>query len=80
LGRRLLPHSFSPRTGLARSGEIRCGCSRRPWPAIAALDNHHLLEFYLVPRSFEWLVAENEHNVLFVVGDKAVAEIARVRG
>jgi hypothetical protein len=41
--------------------------------AIARLQNHHRLEFYLVSRSFDWLVGENHHAVLFAVGDHAVS-------
>jgi hypothetical protein len=40
--------------------------------AITTLKNHHLLEFYVVSRSLNWLVGENHHNVLFAVGDHAV--------
>jgi hypothetical protein len=48
--------------------------------AVATLKNHHLLEFYVVSRSLTWLVGENHHDVLFAVGEHAVAglrEIAR---
>jgi Family of unknown function (DUF6756) len=41
--------------------------------AIATLENHHLLEFYLVSRSLDWLVGENHRAVLFAAGDHAVA-------
>ena len=41
--------------------------------AIATLRNHHLLEFYIVSRSLDWLVGENHHDVLFAAGDHAVA-------
>ncbi|HEY8947143.1 MAG TPA: DUF6756 family protein, partial [Polyangiaceae bacterium] len=40
--------------------------------AIATLENHHLLEFYIVSRSLDWLVGENHHDVLFAAGDHAV--------
>ena len=40
--------------------------------ATATLKNHHLLEFYIVSRSFDWLVGENHHEVLFGVGEHAV--------
>ena len=48
--------------------------------AVATLDNHALLEFYLVARSFDWLVAENHHNVLIVAGDQAASALARAQG
>jgi hypothetical protein len=48
--------------------------------AVATLDNHPLLEFYLVARSFDWLVAENHHNVLIVAGEQAASALARAFG
>lgn len=48
--------------------------------AVAILDNHHGLEFYIVARSFDWLVAEEDQGVLMVVGDQAASRLARVRG
>lgn len=40
--------------------------------AVATLENHHLLEFYIVSRSLEWLVGENHHDMVFAVGDHAI--------
>ena len=45
--------------------------------AARTLDNHHLLEFYLVSRHLDWLIAENHHDVLIGVGDRAVAALHR---
>jgi hypothetical protein len=42
---------------------------------LLALDNHHLVEFYVVAHSWEWLVGENHHDVLFAVGDHAIAAV-----
>jgi hypothetical protein len=41
--------------------------------AVAVLKNHHLLEFYIVSRNFDWLISENHHDVLFAVGNHAVS-------
>jgi hypothetical protein len=48
--------------------------------AIVALENHHLVEFYIVPPSLAWLVAENHHNVLLAAGDHAVSVLTGVGG
>jgi hypothetical protein len=34
-----------------------------------------LVEFYVVAHSWEWLVGENHHDVLFAVGDHAIAAV-----
>jgi hypothetical protein len=41
--------------------------------AAATLDNHHLLEFYVVSRPLTWLVGENHHDIWFAAGEHAVA-------
>ncbi len=46
--------------------------------AVATLENHHLIEFYIVPPSLAWLVAENDHNILLVAGDHAVSVLTGV--
>jgi hypothetical protein len=46
--------------------------------AIATLENHHGLEYYIVPRSFEWLITENHHNVLIAAGRDAASVLARI--
>ena len=40
--------------------------------AVATLQNHHLLEFYVVSRAMTWLVGENHHDVLFAAGEHAI--------
>ncbi|NUP14030.1 MAG: hypothetical protein HOW73_48975 [Polyangiaceae bacterium] len=40
--------------------------------AVATLRNHRLLEFYIVSRSFTWLIGENHHDVLFAAGAHAI--------
>lgn len=44
------------------------------------LDNHHLLEFFVVERSFEWLIGQNHHDIWFAVGDHSVAVLQRLSG
>ena len=46
--------------------------------AVATLENHHGLEYYIVARSFDWLVAENDHNVFIVAGSDAASTLARM--
>jgi len=48
--------------------------------AVATLENHHGLEYYIVARSFDWLVAENDHNVLIAAGADAASVLARISG
>jgi Family of unknown function (DUF6756) len=47
--------------------------------AIGTLRNHHLLEFYIAARSFEWAIAENHHDVLIGVGSHAVTFLQTLR-
>ncbi len=42
---------------------------------LGVLDNHHLLEFYVVDRKFQWLLAENHHDVLIAVGEPATSAL-----
>jgi len=44
------------------------------------LDNHHLLEFFVVARSFEWLVGQNHHDIWFAVGELSVAVLQKLSG
>lgn len=39
----------------------------------ATLDNHHLLEFYVVSQSLTWLAGQNHHDIWFGSGTHAVA-------
>ena len=45
---------------------------------IATLSNSFCIEFYIVGRSFDWLIAENHHEYLIAVGDRAVAALKRL--
>ncbi len=42
---------------------------------VATLENHHLLEFYVVSRQIDWLVGENHHDIMFAAGDHAIAAL-----
>lgn len=41
--------------------------------AVSTLENHHLLEFYIVSRPLTWLVGENHHAALFAAGEHAIS-------
>jgi len=46
--------------------------------AARTLDNHHLVEFYIVSRGLDWLVAENHHDMLVAAGEHAVEALQRL--
>ncbi len=46
--------------------------------AASVLQEHHLLEFYIVSRRLAWLVGENHHGIWFASGDEGVSWLEAV--